>query len=314
MNRRDWFFHLTIVFGLLFFDQITKYWAEQYIHGINFYGPFGLVLHRNPGAMLGAFSDLPPLLRVVSLSTGGAFLFFIYFALQHLIPVRAPILRYGMSILLGGIIGNVWDRIFQGAVTDFMIIGTIEKATPAFNVADMVQWVGYVMIVYSLIRDGSIFWPEQNFRKRIWINPSFQTKYVILALALGLGFTVIYGVFFFTYLKMTIDSLVIGPAPAIEKKFLLPFIITFSVIALAFVMMIFILARILSHRVAGPLYAFEKYLDDLFAGKDRQLKLRSGDEFRHLEELAAKLREKFGNKPDPNAPVIDAEDMHGTGD
>jgi signal peptidase II len=296
MNRRDWTIHLSIVLGLLFIDQFTKYLAEQYVLGLNFYGVFGLVLHRNPGAMLGAFSDLPPILRIVSLSTGGAFLFFIYLALQHLIPVKALVLRYGMSILLGGIIGNVWDRIFQGSVTDFLLLGSIEQATPAFNVADMVQWVGYFMIVYSLIRDGNQFWPEQNFRKRIWVNPSFQTKYVLLAMALGLGFTLIYGVFFFTYLKVTIDSLVIGSAPAIEKKFLVPFIITFGIIALAFVLMIFILARILSHRVAGPLYAFEKFLEDLFAGKDRGLKLRAGDEFQHLEEMAIKLREKFGNK------------------
>lgn len=293
MSRREWTIHLSILFGLLIIDQITKILAERYILGLNFYGPFGLVLHRNPGAMLGAFSDLPPLLRVVSLSTGGAFLLFIYLALQHLIPIKALMLRYGMSILLGGILGNVWDRIFQGAVTDFLLLGSVDRATPAFNFADMVQWIGYVMIVVSLIKDGNQFWPEQNFRKRIWVNPSFQTKYVLLALALGLGFTLIYGVFYYTYLKMTIDALVIGPAPAIERKFLLPFIITFLVIALSFVLMIFILARILSHRVAGPLYAFEKFLEDLLAGKSRELKLRAGDEFRHLEELAVKLRQRF---------------------
>jgi signal peptidase II len=300
MNRREWSIHLGIVFGLLVIDQITKIYAEQYIMGLKFYGPFGLVLHQNPGAMLGAFSDLPPLLRVVSLSTGGAFLLFIYLALQHLIPMAAKILRFGMSILLGGILGNVTDRIFQGTVTDFLLVGTVNQATPAFNVADMVQWVGYFMIVYSLIRDGSQFWPEQNFRKRIWVNPSFQTKYVLLALALGLGFTLIYGVFFFTYLKVTIDSLVIGSAPAIERKFLLPFIITFGIIASAFVLMIFILARILSHRVAGPLYAFEKFLEDILSGKDRDLKLRQGDEFRHLEDMATKLRTHFKNKSGTN--------------
>ena len=49
----------------------------------------------------------------------------------------------------------------------------------------------------------------------------------------------------------------------------------------------------LSHRAAGPLYAFEKFLEDLSMGKVRPLKLRSGDEFQHLEELAEKLGDKL---------------------
>jgi signal peptidase II len=117
------------------------------------------------------------------------------------------------------------------------------------------------------------------------------------------------GVFFYTYLKITIDSLVIGAAPMVERKFLTPFFITFSVIALGFFLMVFILARILSHRVAGPLYAFEKFIDDLLVGKSKTLKLRNGDEFKHLEELAVKLKEKFDPHPLPTATeVVISED------
>ena len=111
MSKRDWLLVIGTVFFIWFMDIASKWWAVESIKGLNFYGPFGLVLHRNPGAMLGMFSDLPPLLRVVCLSTGGAFLVFIYGAIQYLIPQRSMILRVGMSILLGGILGNVTDRI-----------------------------------------------------------------------------------------------------------------------------------------------------------------------------------------------------------
>ena len=57
-------------------------------------------LHHNPGAMLGLFSDLPPVLRIVSLSTGGAFLVVIYALIQYLLPIKSLILRSGMSVLL----------------------------------------------------------------------------------------------------------------------------------------------------------------------------------------------------------------------
>jgi signal peptidase II len=63
-------------------------------------------------------------------------------------------------------------------------------------------------------------------------------------------------------------------------------------------MLLFVVGRVLSHRTAGPLYAFERFLEDLLAGKHRELKLRSGDEFQHLEELSVRLTETFQKKVD----------------
>ena len=293
MDRKQWSLHFLLIFTLWGVDFATKLWALFNIRSLDFWGPFGIVLHQNPGAMLGMFSDLPPVLRVVSLSTGGAFLVLIYMAIQHLLPNNIKSLRFGMTVLLGGIIGNVTDRIIRGSVVDFMIIGNMELHTPAFNVADVVQWVGYGMIVYALIRYGHEFWPEDDTRKRIWVNPKFQLKYVLTLLVIGFGFTLISGVFFFTYLKVVIDELVIGSAPVIERKYLLPFLITFAVITIGFLLGLLIVGRMLSHRVAGPIYAFEKFLEDLLKGKNRKLKLRAGDEFQHLEELADELQEHF---------------------
>lgn len=307
MTRRDWYLNLSVLACIWTVDFLTKWFAMEYVRGLNFYGPVGFVLHFNPGAMLGAFSGLPPVLRVVSLSTGGIFLCFIYLAIQYLIPVKAPVLRLGMSILLGGILGNVTDRIARGSVTDFILLGSINNPTPAFNVADAVQWIGYGMIIYSLIKHGSVFWPERNIRRSLWVNPGFQMKYIGTLMAMGIGFVAISGVFFYTYLKITIDAIVIGAVPEIEERFLTPFFITFMIIALGFLLTLLVLGRILSHRTAGPLYAFEKFLEDLLAGKDRELRLRAGDEFQHLEELSQRLRANLlKDKPTQAIPVVES--------
>lgn len=303
MRRSDWIIIFSLVFVVWFLDAATKWIALEYIKGVKFWGPFGLVLHHNPGAMLGMFADLPPILRIVSLSTGGAFLIFIYAAIQYLLPRRSMILRAGMSILLGGILGNVTDRIVWGAVVDFLLLGSHEKSTPAFNVADALQWVGYGMVVFSLIKNGNQFWPESNIRKQIWVNPTFQAKFISVLISIGVGFSIISGVFSYTYLKITIEDLVVGRSQAIEDKFLDPFIITFFIIAFGFAVLLFVLGRILSHRIAGPLYAFERFLDDLLAGKDRKLKLRAGDDFIHLEELSEKVREIVRQNNTPNQPA-----------
>jgi signal peptidase II len=295
MKKRDWTLVFCLVPAVWLIDQITKAWANGNLSDLKFFGPFGFVLHHNRGAILGTFSDLPPMLRVVSLSTGGAFLIFIYGAIQYLLPSKSLPLRTGMSLLLGGILGNVTDRIVHGEVTDFLLFGTKALWTPAFNMADAIQWIGYVLVVYGLIRDGSLLWPDVNARKSLWINPRFQIKYILTIVAIGTSFAMVSGVFAYTFIKVTIDDLVVGPAHMMEHRFLVPFLYTYAVIATGFMVSLFVLGRILSHRTAGPIYAFETYLRDLIAGKERKFKLRQGDDFQHLEELAEVLRPILGD-------------------
>lgn len=293
MKKQDWLIVVALVPIVWLIDQGTKLWALNSITELTFYGPIGFVLHRNPGAMLGAFSDLPPLLRIVSLSTGGAFLIFIYAAIQYLLPQRAMMLRCGSSILLGGILGNVTDRILTGSVVDFIMIGSHQLASPAFNFADAIQWIGYFMVVVSLFKEGNQLWPDKNERKQLWVLPKFQLKYCLVLIFVGLAFAIISGVFSYTYLIITIDDLVVGPSNLVQSKFLVPFVNTFIIISLGFLFLLFLIGRIISHRTAGPLYAFELFLEDLLNGKDRPFKLRSGDEFTHLEELAERVRQQI---------------------
>jgi signal peptidase II len=290
MKKRDWLLVISLVPGVWLLDQLSKAWAAHALSELNFFGPIGLVLHHNPGAILGTFADLPPLLRVVSLSTGGAFLITIYAAIQFLLPSRSLQLRTGMSLLLGGILGNVADRITSGAVTDFIVLGSRSLSTPAFNFADAIQWVGYGLVVYGLVRDGSLFWPDANSRKTTWVNPRFQLKYCLTIVAIGACFAVVTGVFAYTFLRVTIDDLVVGPAKFTEMRFLTPFLQTYVIITCGFLLTLFAIGRILSHRTAGPVYALDKYLRDLIKGKDRKLRLRNGDDFRHLEEVADLIR------------------------
>lgn len=272
-------------------DRLSKIWAEG-LSGIKFSGPIGFVLHHNHGAMLGLFSDLPAVLRIVTLSTGGAFLLFTFGILQYLLPRKSLMLRAGMSILIGGILGNVADRILFGYVIDFIVFGSLENASPAFNLADALQWVGYGLVSVGLFRESAIFWPEENSRKQWWVNIKFQLRYCFILVGVGLGFAAISGVFSYTFLRVTIIDLV-GRNQRLLDHYLLPFTVTFVIISLIFSMILFMIGRVLSNRIAGPLYAFEKFLDDLVAGRPRVLKLRAGDEFKHLEEIAARVMEQL---------------------
>ena len=307
MNRKEWLIIFLPLLLTWFVDRITKAWAVD-LSGIISYGWMHFSLHHNPGAMLGLFSDLPQVLRVVSLSTGGAFLVCTYALIQYLLPIKSINLRMGMSILLGGILGNVTDRIIWGHVVDFIILGPPTMASPAFNLADALQWVGYGMIVYAIIREGELLWPENNARRLYWINPQFQLKYCFLLLGVGMGIGLIAMVFSYTYLRVTILELV-GNNPILLDKFLIPFAITFAMICLGISVGLFAVGKVISHKIAGPIYAFEKYVAELTDQRNptafsRPFKLRSKDEFKNLERVATLLKEALAKSPMPLPPAL----------
>lgn len=273
----------------LFIDQATKAWANH-LEGIMSWGIFGFVLHHNPGAMLGLFADLPPVLRVVTLSTGGAFLVVTYGFIQYLLPIKSLALRTGLSVLLGGILGNVADRIVYGYVIDFIVIGNVNISSPAFNMADALQWVGYALIVYAIIKEGDLLWPENNARKKYWINLRFQLKYCYLLMGIGFGLGLMSLVFSYTYLRVTMIDLV-GNNQILLNKFLIPYSITFSLMVIGFCAGLFAVGKVISHKTAGPIYAFEKFLEDTMGGTNRPFKLRSKDEFKHLEKIAKRIQD-----------------------
>lgn len=309
MKRNEWLFVFLPLILTWWIDRVTKMWALK-IPGLISYGWAHFSLHQNPGAMLGLFADLPPVLRVVSLSTGGAFLVCTYALIQYLLPIKSMKLRMGMSILLGGILGNVTDRILWGHVVDFIILGPATMASPAFNMADALQWIGYALIVMAIMRDGDLLWPENNVRKQYWVNRGFQLKYCFTLLGVGFGISLITMVFSYTYLRVTILELV-GNNPMLLDKFLIPFAITFALICVGFSVGLFTFGKIVSHKIAGPIYAFEKYTNELldeYNKSPRRFKLRSKDEFKNLEELAAKLQRVL--KPgDPVGFTGPAEDL-----
>jgi len=289
LQRRDWIWIALSFFMTWGIDRITKLQALS-LQGIKSYGALELSLHYNPGAILGLFSQLPAVLRVVTLSTGGAFLIFSYLILQYIIPARAMALRIGMSLLLGGIIGNVYDRIVWGHVVDFISFRFGSWSSPIFNIADAIQWVGHGLVMFSLLTHADLFWPESNTRKSQWINFKFQLKYCLILMIVGLGMGVVAWTLSYTYLRVTLLTIT-GDNPTLLKQYLIPFTLSFIAVCGIFIWTLFLIGKIISLRVAGPVFAFERYVDDLLQGKFRDFKVRRSDEFQHFNDIAIKLRE-----------------------
>jgi len=58
----------------------------------------------------------------------------------------------GLALILGGALGNLWDRVVQGRVTDFLLFHYAGWSWPAFNVADSAITVGAAMLILDSFR------------------------------------------------------------------------------------------------------------------------------------------------------------------
>lgn len=58
----------------------------------------------------------------------------------------------GLALILGGAIGNLWDRISVGRVVDFLLFHYAQWYYPAFNVADSAITVGAALLIIDSFR------------------------------------------------------------------------------------------------------------------------------------------------------------------
>jgi signal peptidase II len=135
-------------------DQITKELATAYL---TLHDPvpvvpfFNLTLMHNTGA---AFSFLAN-------SGGWQRWFFVVLAVAISAGIVVWLKRLGpgqtwlavaLALVLGGALGNVWDRLLLGYVVDFIDIYYGTWHWPAFNVADSAITVGAIMLIIDALR------------------------------------------------------------------------------------------------------------------------------------------------------------------
>ncbi|MEW5897138.1 MAG: signal peptidase II [Nanoarchaeota archaeon] len=119
-------------------DQLIKYLIHFYRPELNL-KLFAIHFVQNTGAGFGIFKAQTGLLAIISLIVALAVLFF-----YRKIPREAaPQILF--AVFLGGVLGNLIDRIFKGFVIDFIDLGF----WPAFNVADTAITVSVIgLIIY----------------------------------------------------------------------------------------------------------------------------------------------------------------------
>ena len=137
---------LAAVVGVL--DQVTKQLVLANLHlgqVIPVTSFFDLVLVFNPGAAFSFLADHGGWQRwfftVLAVLISGWLITLMY---QHR---HEKMLPAAFALIIGGAIGNVYDRLVHGAVVDFLHFHYAGWSWPAFNLADSAITVGVVMML-----------------------------------------------------------------------------------------------------------------------------------------------------------------------
>ena len=148
-NWQRWFVISALVIVL---DQLTKYWVSQSLApgaSVPVTPFFNLLLTYNTGAAFSFLSQASGWQRGFFIVIAAlASLFIIYFIRRY---HRESRFSFGLSLILGGALGNLWDRIVLGHVVDFLDFYIQAHHWPAFNVADSAITCGAALLIWDSV-------------------------------------------------------------------------------------------------------------------------------------------------------------------
>lgn len=141
-----------ILIAVIALDQVSKNWAKVSLRGQEATeycgGLFRLEYAENPGAFLGLGGGMSAELRFWIFTVLVAF--FLVFASVSLFKTQSDkFQQFGLALLVGGGVGNLWDRLLYQRVVDFMNMGLGPLRTGIFNVADFAIVVGICFMVFG---------------------------------------------------------------------------------------------------------------------------------------------------------------------
>ena len=145
--------------GVFALDRWSKWIIETRLSPFDtkvlFPGFLNIVNSQNPGVAFGIFAESASKYRTAAL---------VVFSLIAVAVLAAMLWRAervdrrtaaGLALIFGGAVGNVFDRIRSGMVTDFLdfYVGTVHWYT--FNLADSAICVGAGLLLLSMLRPGT---------------------------------------------------------------------------------------------------------------------------------------------------------------
>ena len=147
--------YLLIAFGVVLLDRWSKHMVEQrialYTHIQIIPGFFRLTHTENTGAAFSLFADSTAPWKtglLIAFSVIALVVVSILLWKNHHAQVATGV---GLALIMGGALGNLWDRLARGRVVDFLLFYVKRYQWPVFNLADSAIVVGAGLLVLVIL-------------------------------------------------------------------------------------------------------------------------------------------------------------------
>jgi len=131
-------------------DRLVPLWESREVIP----GFFNIVHTENAAAAFSLFASVPPGWRrlfLIGSSSTAAVLLSVLLWRDGARAVGSRMVSVGLALILGGAVGNLYDRVIPGTVTDFLELYLGSFRWPAFNVADSAISVGAGLVLLDLL-------------------------------------------------------------------------------------------------------------------------------------------------------------------
>jgi len=149
--------YIILVLATLVFDRWTKtliqkrFDLNESISVID--GFFNITYVRNTGVAFGIFDPLSLPAKSVFLSVFTAFAAVVVITYSIRSSLKNRLLQVALALVLGGALGNLYDRLAYGYVVDFLEFYVGAYHWPSFNVADSAISIGVVLLALEILRN-----------------------------------------------------------------------------------------------------------------------------------------------------------------
>ncbi|MDX1923872.1 MAG: signal peptidase II [Rickettsiaceae bacterium] len=145
------FLMIIIVLFLIIADQASKTFLISFLKtqagmSMKVTSFFSLVYAWNHGISFGFFSGYYQYSNYIFLVVNSVVIFYLIYLLRS---STKKLEKSGIAVIVGGAIGNIVDRIYRGAVFDFLYFHYDIYGFPAFNLADSFINIGVMMVIIS---------------------------------------------------------------------------------------------------------------------------------------------------------------------
>ena len=156
LSKQIWLWY-GVALVIVVLDQLSKMWVStslEYGQPLVFTSFFNFTLLHNTGAAFSFLSDAGGWQRWFF----GTVAFIVSSVLLVWIARLDKEKRWeaiALALILGGAIGNLYDRLVLGYVVDFIVVHYKHHVWPAFNIADSAITVGAVMLLWDMFTSPS---------------------------------------------------------------------------------------------------------------------------------------------------------------